>query len=888
MLRSVRRGTALVALVLLAALLAATAAVAKDAVRENPYEDSLPIWMTPEEQTRAHEIGTYQQPTAAPPGPVRNPGEYEPMTGVLVRYPFGNPTDLLAEYSQDTELWVIVTSSQQSSASSALSSAGANMANVHFFNASTDSYWTRDYGPWFIINGNDEQGIVDHDYNRPRPNDDVIPTLLGSSWGIPAYAMDLEHTGGNYMSDGRGVAMSSELVLDENSGLTEAQIDAIMEDYLGVTRYEKLGYVQVGGIHHIDCSAKLLAPDKILYKQVDPGHSDYARIEANVTYLSQIQSSYGTPYEIIRVYTPSDEPYTNSLIVNDKVYVPMYGTQWDDDAIATYEAAMPGYEILGFDGAWLTDDAIHCRAMGITDRYMLYIDHIPLLDTASSSQDYRVEAYVHDYSDAGLKADSLLVYWKTDGMGSYSSVTMTAAPTRSGIYEADIPAQSVGTEVSYYVFAADNSGRRETHPYVAPGDAHTFEVLVDTEAPVVAHTPLTDTPLIGWPATASATVTDNIEVGAVVLESWINSVRQVDVTMTNVGGTFTYEGDFPGSVGVGDLVEYRIRAEDAASPANVTYEPDSGYHSFDIVDAIPVLIVELDGNNTSGAALMTALDAEGVSYDYTASWPDDMTGYQAVFVLLGVYSQNYSLSTTQANELVAYLSGGGQAYMEGGDCWAYDSARSVYNGHFGISGDADGSGDLSTVNGIAGTMTDGMSFSYTGGNSYIDHISPTGGAVLIFRNPSDSQGCGVANDETSYRTIGCSFEFGGLVDGSSPSTKADLMAEILGFFELIDTAVEDDPVAALSFRLEQNRPNPFNPTTAIAFELPSPGRAELAVYNAAGRRVATLASGVLDAGRHTAIWNGRNEAGDAVASGVYFFRLTAGDETTTRKAVLLK
>ncbi len=882
-----RRGPLTAALLtLLVLLLAVPAAFAKDPVRENPYDDSLPVWMTEEELTRVDEIGTYQQPTAAPPGPVRNPGEFEPMTGVIVRYPFGNPTNLLAEYSQDTELWVICTSSNQSSASSSLSSAGANMSNVHFFNASTDSYWTRDYGPWFIINGNDEQGIVDHDYNRPRPNDDLIPSLLATSWGVPAYVMDLQHTGGNYMSDGRGVAFSSELVLDENSSLTEAQIGDIMEEYLGITRYEELGYVQTGGIHHIDCSAKLLSPDKILYKQVDPGHSDYARIEANVTYLSQIQSSYGTPYEIIRIYTPNDEPYTNSLIVNDKVYVPMYGTQWDDDAIATYEAAMPGYEILGYTGAWLTDDAIHCRAMGVTDRYMLHIDHVPLLDTASSSQDYQVEAYIHDYSDAGLKTDSLLVYWKNDGMGSYSSVVMTPS-ARAGTYAADIPAQSVGSEVSYYVFAADNSGRRETHPYVAPGDAHSFEVLVDTEAPAIVHALIADTPTASWPPTASATVTDNIQVGAVILESWINSVRQVDVTMTNVGGTFTYEGAFPGSVVEGDLIEYRIRAEDAASPANVTYDPTSGYHSFDIVDAIPILIVELDGSPISGGAITTILDSKDVSYYYTTSWQSDMAGYEAVFILLGVYSQNYSLSTTQANELVAYLNAGGQVYMEGGDCWAYDSARTVYNGYFGVNGTSDGSGDLSTVNGVAGTMFDGMSFAYTGGNSYIDHMSATGSGVVVFRNPADLQGCGVANDETSYRTLGCSFEFGGLTDGATPSTKADLLTEILDFFELIDTAV-DGPFDGTRFTLEQNRPNPFNPTTTIAFELPTRGEAELAVYNAAGRRVATLESGMLEAGRHTATWNGKNADGKAVASGIYFFRLTRDGESMNRKAVLLK
>ncbi len=885
MIQLCRRGPLTAALLsLLVLLLAAPAVFAEDPVRENPYDDSLPVWMTEEELTRVHEIGTYQQPTAAPPGPARNPGEFEPMTGVLVRYPFGNPTDLLAEYSQDTELWVICTSSNQSSASSSLSSAGANMANVNFFNADTDSYWTRDYGPWFIINGNDEQGIVDHDYNRPRPNDDEIPSELATSWGIPAYVMDLEHTGGNYMSDGRGIAMSSELVLDENSSLSESEIDAIMESYLGITRYEKLGYVQTSGIFHIDCSAKFLAPDKILYKQVDPSHSDYARIEANVTYLSQIQSSYGTPYEIIRVYTPNDEPYTNSLIVNDKVYVPMYGTANDAAAITTYQAAMPGYEILGYTGSWLTDDAIHCRAMGITDRYMLHIDHIPLLDTANSSTPYQVEAYVHDYSDAGLKTDSLLVYWKTDGMGSYSSVVMTPS-ARAGYYEADIPAQSVGSEVSYYIFAADYSGRREAHPYVAPGDAHMFEVLVDSEAPVVAHSPITDTPTIAWPPMASATVTDNIEVGAVILESWINSVRQVDVTMTNIGGTFTYEGAFPGSVVEGDLIEYRIRAEDAASPANVTHDPASGYHSFDIVDAIPILIVELDGSPITGSAIMAILDSKGLSYNYTTSWPADMTGYEAVFIALGVYSQNYSLSTTQANELVAYLNGGGQAYMEGGDCWAYDSSSSVYNGYFGVDGTGDGGNDLSTVNGVAGTMFDGMSFSYTGGNSYIDHMAATGSGEVVFRNPSDLQGCGVANDEGTYRTIGCSFEFGGLVDAAS--TKDDALTAILDFFGLIDTAVEDELVG-MAFRLEQNRPNPFNPTTTIAFELPARGEAELAVYNAAGRRVPRPEPGLLEAGRHTATWNGKNADGETVASGIYFFRLTRDGESMNRKAVLLK
>jgi len=180
-----------------------------------------------------------------------------------------------------------------------------------------------------------------------------------------------------------------------------------------------------------------------------------------------------------------------------------------------------------------------------------------------------------------------------------------------------------------------------------------------------------------------------------------------------------------------------------------------------------------------------------------------------------------------------------------------------------------------------------MSFSYTGGNSYIDHVAATGGGTLIFTNPSDSRGCGVANEVRGYATVGCAFEFGGLVDGTSPSTKADLMSEILGLFGLSSSGVPGDGIVS-RFVLEQNRPNPFNPTTTIAFELPSRGDIELGVYNAAGRLVATLSRGALPAGRHTATWNGCDGSGAPVASGVYFFRLTSGHESVMRKGVLLK
>jgi len=89
--------------------------------------------------------------------------------------------------------------------------------------------------------------------------------------------------------------------------------------------------------------------------------------------------------------------------------------------------------------------------------------------------------------------------------------------------------------------------------------------------------------------------------------------------------------------------------------------------------------------------------------------------------------------------------------------------------------------------------------------------------------------------------------------------------------------------------LEQNTPNPFNPVTTIAFTVPADAmEIDLSIYNAAGERVATLASGEATPGRQSVVWNGHDDAGERVASGIYFVRLSSDADTRTRKVVLLK
>lgn len=91
------------------------------------------------------------------------------------------------------------------------------------------------------------------------------------------------------------------------------------------------------------------------------------------------------------------------------------------------------------------------------------------------------------------------------------------------------------------------------------------------------------------------------------------------------------------------------------------------------------------------------------------------------------------------------------------------------------------------------------------------------------------------------------------------------------------------------FALAQNIPNPFNPTTRIAYSVPAPGsEIELSVHDSAGRLVATLVSGYREAGVHEAVWDGRDARGETVASGVYFARMDAPGCSSTKKLILLK
>lgn len=432
--------------------------------------------------------------TAPPTGKPRFVAEFEPMQGVMIRYPLGIPTSLVAQFACNSHVYCIVSSSLQNKAKNNFKSAGVDMDNVTFVTAQTDSYWIRDYGPWYIFE-DENPAIVDNIYNRPRTNDDKVSEVFANFWHIPMYGMNLQHTGGNMMEDGRGHGVSDDLVFQENNN-DSTDVRNKMRDYLGIDPYHVTIDPQGDYIAHVDCWGKYLAPDKILIAQLPKSDSRYAYYEEVADYFANTDCCWGYPYKVYRVQEPGEgylAPYTNSLILNKTVYVPLGSlSSYNDAALTVYREAMPGYTIVGVNSGnpgWENTDALHCRTRGVMDFNMLFIDHRDVIFGEQVWQDsIAITSKFIAYSGKELKRDSLLVYYSIDG-GEYQSVHMTATGNADE-YVGYIKGYQSESSVNYYVFGADESGHRYTQPVFAELEPHCFKM--EAREPVTIHDVLHD------------------------------------------------------------------------------------------------------------------------------------------------------------------------------------------------------------------------------------------------------------------------------------------------------------------------------------------------------------------------------------------------------------
>ncbi|OQX80279.1 MAG: hypothetical protein B6D64_03415 [Bacteroidetes bacterium 4484_276] len=401
----------------------------------------------------------------------------------------------------------------------------------------------------------------------------AIPAKVAQELGINLFVMDIETAGGNYMCNGMGIASSSDLIWLENNGYSHAEIDQIFEEYLGIEEYHVLPDPNNTYIDHIDCWGKFLDVDKVMIRSVPVSHPQYDEIEATAAYYAAQMSSYGTPFEVYRVYTPNNQPYTNSLILNKKVIVPIMNSQWDDGAIASYEEAMPGYEVLGFTGGWQSTDALHCRTKGLADIGMLHINHVALMGEQPVQAEYNVEATIIALSGQPVYSDSAIIYYRVNG-AEWELVNMENTSGQS--WSGAISGASQGSEIEYYLYVADGSGRRETHPFIGKPDPHTFFVGEQAFAQInINPTSIYATATVGQTTETSFTITNTglIDLNFTIATN-ITVLEELNYDVENSPSASTYNYNTHTELGWTDL-EVEDPGDVAAFEISYTWATDN-------------------------------------------------------------------------------------------------------------------------------------------------------------------------------------------------------------------------------------------------------------------------------------------------------------------------
>jgi agmatine/peptidylarginine deiminase len=344
----------------------------------------LPRSMTEAERAMPLPVPDYWWEMAPPTGEVYTPAEYADNEGLLIRW--GSYNSVLTEMvvgittgDPDGVVHILVTgASQQSSATAVLQGAGADMSQVEFIIYVSNSVWIRDYGPRFIRE-DAHRAMIDHTYNRPfRPLDNAFTDYLSTLWGEPQYDIPLVHGGGNYHLFSTGEAFMSDLILDENPGLTAQDVI----DYYAA--YQNLDLTIVPGFptwydstQHIDMWMLPADDDEVIIGEYDPGDvQPYTITEAVAADLT------AQGYTVHR--TPgwnsggTHYTYTNAVIFNDIVFVSEFTGYPAENAqaVAVFEAAFENHQVIPVDCSSIIHaaGAIHCVVMHVPEVLGIFDD----------------------------------------------------------------------------------------------------------------------------------------------------------------------------------------------------------------------------------------------------------------------------------------------------------------------------------------------------------------------------------------------------------------------------------------------------------------------------------------------------------------------------------
>jgi hypothetical protein len=448
-------------------------------------------------------------------------------------------------------------------------------------------------------------------------------------------------------------------------------------------------------------------------------------------------------------------------------------------------------------------------------------------------------------------------------------------PQADGSFVGTIPPRAAGSHVQYYLAAARLEPILvDRLPAGAPAETFTYRVGPDQEPPRIEHEAVTTLPAFAWPLELHAHIDDNLGVAEASVQVWRNGsfLGTVGLVPGGEAGT-SWTTEFPHVGGrVGDRIEYVIRAVDASQAAHATRFPPSGRVSL-------LLVQDLEEDFESGSTwqhrpvVLAHPDAWHLTQDFNHGDP----GQQAW--LCGAPQGEYPPMTAAELRTDWYrIEPGARASI-----WSWIDAEMVADGTARDGGrieiQAEGDADwtlLTPAQGYTHVLSDAAAGNFLGPGGLCLSGTDTGWRRLDL----DLQAW------TGQR-VRLRFLFGSDGRAGASAHRGWLLDD---FFLQGGASDPTDASETLPRRLRVDAaPNPFNPRLTLTLQIPAEaGRLQLDIVDARGRLHRRLFDGTLPAGSHRVLWDGRDAAGLASASGVYYYRLRSGVGQETGRVVLLR
>lgn len=398
--------------------------------------EGLPRGLTPVEAALieqnpiiAEGLGSFLSRGAAsePVGRVVCPPEYAPMEGILMAYEGQSGWkqilhQMAARITNEGAANVYVlcdTTGEAASARNAMIAAGADGARVFTFVQPTNSIWMRDYGPRYIMEGNGGPGadrgvrsIVDHTYNRPRPNDNLLPDFWAGVRGETQYQIPLVHGGGNYHLSGLSDSYATRLIANENGFLSESDIVGLWRRYQNLeTELTAPLPANVDATQHIDMWMQITGDRSVVIADY-PLASGSTHDQIADAQAAAMQADGYAVTRVDNIGNPGATHYTftNVVMCNDIVLLPEYDSipaSFSANALAAWRAHLPDKQIIQVDCDAIVGAAgvMHCIVM-----------HVP-----ASADGVNPVVWIDSLNNSGFfePGETFTLTWRTDDDGAF-------------------------------------------------------------------------------------------------------------------------------------------------------------------------------------------------------------------------------------------------------------------------------------------------------------------------------------------------------------------------------------------------------------------------------------------------------------------------------------